>query len=168
MASSLNVETIVKMSALQQKEGFFMNHHMPFIRSPRDDLPLTTILDTSHGKSKRTSPQRRRPSSQANKGRVLLPNLPLSARKGGADDQLTILAMSEHKTHNVWVRKIRVLSEQLHTSLNFEEVVRLEGQIRENRQRLKVMNQDNMKENAKLLALQVKLINKTKVKVKQS
>lgn len=87
-------------NTLNYKEGFFMNHQMPFLRESCNPPPLRG---------------RRRSNS--------LSKLPLVKRSGDMSpilpaikedaDKLAGLAADEHKTHNVWLRKIRQLYDEL-------------------------------------------------------
>ena len=99
-----------------------MNHHMPFIRSPRDDgrlhnnaHPRSLRLSTSSLALKKTlmrSPSSTLSNSNTHSpGRRSARGLTLPSSVTGAADgaqfNLSLLAASEHRTHNKWLRRIR-------------------------------------------------------------
>lgn len=67
--------------------------------------------------------------------------------------QMSILAASEHRTHNGWLKKIHALWDQINAQKSYDEVLRVEAGIKENGGKLKGIKLENMRENARCLAL---------------
>lgn len=77
---------------------------------------------------------------------------------------MTILAASEHRTHNRWLVKIQALWDKIYACSDYQEIIRIEQQIISNRKQVKLLQIENMKGNARCLALDVKLMKKQRSK----
>ena len=160
------------VASLQLKEAFFMNHHMPFIKSPdgtagvmakksrHQELMGLTMRSFATAKTSRISTvEDRSPKQQS---------LPLSPRYQIKPSGYSILAINEHKTHNEWLRKIQALWEKMLSLKYYDELIRVEQELDGRKKKLYMLQQENLRNNAKLTDLKYKTVDKTRAVVKSN
>ena len=98
-----------------------------------------------------------------------------SPNKGGLNEsspgkfestEVSTLANNEHRTHNGWLKKIHALWDQIDAQRSYHEVLRVEADIIQKEWKLKSLKNENMQENARCLALQIKFIDKARKRLK--
>ena len=80
--------------------------------------------------------------------------LPLSPRHLIRHSKLSLLAANEHKTHNEWLRKIRTLWDSMFSLSTYDEIGRVEQELREGQRKLKLLKLENMRQNAQVLDIE--------------
>ena len=81
-------------------------------------------------------------------------------------DKISVLARNEHKTQMNWVNKIQTLWEKLESHKDYSDVIRIEEQIKENKQIINVIHFEYIKENARGISGSVKYMEKVKARMK--
>ena len=95
-------------------------------------------------------------------------SLPLSPRYQIKPSGYSILAINEHKTHNEWLRKIQALWEKMLGLKYYDDLIRVELELDGSKKKLYMLQQENLRNNAKLTDLKYKTVDKTRAVAKST
>ena len=152
-AKKSNAKDDKMLVSLQIKENFFLNHHMPFMTSPHDTLQALSRQQIDVNAATHDSGISSHRQLQHSPQNVVTMSPRYQMKK---PDSLSILAVNEHKTHNQWLRRIRKLWDKILNECNYDEIGRVEQELKEGQKKLRGLEQENMRINAKSLDTQHK------------